>query len=315
LDRLGVDHLYLITDKTDFSYRKCNIVYTKYKPYSIRDFVFFSLSIKKLGLDVLHSPFYSGFFNKPGNLKSIVTVHDLMFRRVNHFFSGNVVVNKLKAAYFDFIVRRTLRNADVIISISRATKQDILDLYRLESTHIPENSELTNVSDMSILLRHNLSEKSYFFYCGNSRSHKNLEFIIKIFNVNTNLPPLVLAGKGHVNSANVTSVGTVSDAELKALYQASIAFVFPSKYEGFGLPILESLRLKTPVIASRIPAFQEFDSKNIYFFTLGSEGEFLSAVYSAISNGFLAEQNFFKKYDQENIYKLTDCLLMKLINN
>jgi hypothetical protein len=79
------------------------------------------------------------------------------------------------------------------------------------------------------LQKFNLKNKSFYFYCGNNQSHKNVDFIKDIFKNNKNLPPLVLAGKGHNNDNNIIATGIVSEVEFKALYISSIAFVFPSK--------------------------------------------------------------------------------------
>jgi glycosyltransferase involved in cell wall biosynthesis len=181
----------------------------------------------------------------------------------------------------------------------------------LKSFHIPENAELDQEPGMAVLSDNRLIHKMFFFYCGNARSHKNLEFIINIFNSNPDLPPLVLAGKGHKHGANVIVAGVVSNSALKALYMSATAFIFPSKYEGFGLPILESLHAKTPVIASNISAFLEFNTKNISFFELNDERAFLTVVRDRCVKNFVEEPGFFEKFSKEQIYKLNDSLILR----
>jgi glycosyltransferase involved in cell wall biosynthesis len=312
--RFKPEEILLITNNKDFHYGKFNVAYTSLKPYNLLHVFFFPLFIKRKKPILLHSPFYSGLFFKVKGIKSIVTVHDLMFRLVPDFFNGIFLTNFLKFKYYDLIVSRTIKNADEIISISETTKQDVLEYYGLNSKHIPEMSEINVKADNSILKTYSLTPKSFFFYCGNSRVHKNLDFVIDIFNKNVDLPTLVLAGKGHKNSNNVIFVGNVTDGQLRALYESTIAFIFPSKHEGFGLPILEALNSNTRVIASKISAFLEFKSKNISYFELGNELEFLSALKLSIATQFVLEDNFWHLYSQSNIYNLTDMLIWHVIN-
>ena len=315
MNRFGSESINLITNDKRFKYHNCNIIYTELRPYNVWDFIRFSKFANKIGLDLLHIPFYSGFFKKESGIKVIVTVHDLMYNFVEGFFGKNKFLNFLKIKYFDFIVKRSLENSDVIVSVSETTKKDVFNVFELSSIHIPEDSEITGATDFSILKKYNFSNNGFFFYCGNNRSHKNIDFVIDIFSSNPNFPPLVLAGKGHRNFENVIALGIVSEEELKALYKSAIAFVFPSKYEGFGLPVLEALRSETFVVASKIPAFLEFKTENIFFFELENEKEFLDAIEKALSNDFIVDKLFLDCYDKEHIYELNDIMINNLLKN
>lgn len=314
INRYGCENIFLISNDRSFKYFECNVVYTKLKPFNILHFLHFSSYVKKLNIDLLHVPFYSALFCKNSNIKIIVTVHDLMYRFVPNFFGNNEILNILKIKYFNFIVRKSLCNADRIIAVSETTMNDIWDIFSLRSIHVTEDSEINHKEDLSILEKFKLKDKKFYFYCGNSRPHKNINFIVEIFENNPHLPVLVLAGKGHKDGKNVIATGIVSEENLRALYKSAIAFIFPSKYEGFGLPIIESLRLKTFVIASKIPAFLEFDSSNIFFFELDSKKEFLNAVNMTLSNSFVDNTNFFEKFEKSNIYKSYDLVINNLFN-
>ena len=304
--------IYLITNDSKFNGYTCNVVYTKLHPYRVFDFLRFNSFIDAIDLDVYHSPFYSGLFARKDTMVSIVTVHDLMFLTLKNFFSFNLYLNSLKRLYFNLIVKRTLAAANIIICVSKTTKDDVHDMYGLEGIHIPESSEILVPPDEKILKAHGLRNKSFYFYCGNNRPHKNLSFIIDIFNSNISLPPLVLAGKGHASGRNIVNVGVISDSELSSLYKASIAFIFPSKYEGFGLPVLEALRSRTFVIASRIPAFLEFDSPNIFYFNLEDKEEFLTAINQANRSTFSSNTVLLDQYSKDHIYDLLDQVLQNI---
>jgi len=309
ISRFESKNIILITNDEDFENKGCEVIYTDLKPFNIIHFLSFSKFVDGIGLDLLHVPFYSGFFRKSVNTKIIVTVHDLMYRFVEGFFGRIKILNYLKVKYFNFIVKTSLVNSDKIVSVSETTKNDVNTIFGLSSTHIPEDSEIKGETDPSILKKNNLSNKGFFFYCGNNRPHKNIDFIIDVFSNNAHLPVLVLAGKGHLNHENVLALGTVSDQELKALYRSAIAFVFPSKYEGFGLPVLEAIRSDTFVIASKIPAFLEFKSDNIFFFELNEKEELLKAIEKANTKDFVVDKSFLYCYDKEKIYGLNDIMI------
>lgn len=309
ISRFESKNIILITNDKNFKHKGCEVLYTELKPFNVIHFLSFSKFVDRIGLDLLHVPFYSGFSRKSVNTKIIVTVHDLMYRFVEGFFGKNKILNYLKVKYFNFIVKRSLVNSDKIVSVSETTKNDVNTIFGLSSIHIPEDSEIKGKKDSSILKKNNLSNKGFFFYCGNNRPHKNIDFIIDVFSNNAHLPVLVLAGKGHQNHENVLVLGIVSDQELKALYRSAIAFVFPSKYEGFGLPVLEAIRSETFVIASKISAFLEFKSDNIFLFELNDKQEFLKAIEKANANDFVVDQSFLYCYDKEKIYELNDSMI------
>lgn len=305
--KYGKNNLLLITNDPKFSYFNLNVVHTNLKPFNIIHFLFFSNFVLNLKIDIIHIPFYSSFFLKVKRTITIVTAHDLMYRLIDDFFGNNFCINKIKVIYFNIIVKSSLKNADYIISVSKTTQNDVKSCFGFNSIHIPEDSSIDGNINLDILSRYNLKPKSYFFYCGNNRPHKNISFIKKIFETNHSLPTLVLAGNGHNSSENVLNIGIVSESELKALYINSIAFIFPSKYEGFGLPILEAIRLRTLVVASRIPAFIEFKSKNIYYFDLYNEADLINVLEKVKSSKF-QDDSLLKNYDKDFIYHQYDLI-------
>lgn len=302
--------IYLIVNNKHLEYDGVQVVYYPYKPYNIIGFIKFTKFIRLLRVSLLHSPFYAGLWAKTPYTKNVITVHDLMYKLVPGFFGSNTVLANLKIMYFDFIVKKSLKNADIVISVSKTTANDVKTYYQLDSSYIPEDSEIMSNPDPNTLQRYKLQPKNYFFYCGNSRPHKNLNFIIKIFNSNPALPVLVLAGKGHVSSQNVRSIGIVSDNELNSLYSNCCAFIFPSKYEGFGLPILETLRCRSIVVASNISAFMEFKSSNILFFDLGDEEKLLEQLLMVQKINYFDEPAFFNYYSKEKIHQLLNNIIL-----
>lgn len=308
ISRYGVENVYVITNDSALQISQCRMRYTHLSPYNIFHFIKYWKFVKREEFEILHVPYYSSTIFKLRNTKVIVTVHDLMYYLISDFFGRNILLNFLKKQYFNFIVKRSILTSDVVISVSETTKNDLYKFFNISSVVIPEVSQIEAHSNKNIIKKLGLENKKYFFYCGNARPHKNLNLLRNIFEKESNLPPLVLAGNGHNKGKNIIAAGIVSEEELKALYESSIAFVFPSKYEGFGLPILEALILEKPVVASNIPAFLEFKSKNIIYFSVNSENELLEALRKAQFYQFKAETSLFDHYSVDNIYTKLDKL-------
>ncbi|MGB3105308.1 glycosyltransferase, partial [Sphingobacterium siyangense] len=98
------------------------------------------------------------------------------------------------------------------------------------------------------------------------------------------------------------------------LYRGAVSFIFPSFYEGFGLPILEAIKLGTKIVASNIPAFMEFKSNNIIFFEINNVQSFRAALIEAQERSFFSDEEFLNGYSKEHIYKLNDRMFSKIDN-
>jgi len=312
--RKDITKIVLILNEEIYDQEYGEISLTKLKPYNILHFVLFKSYVESLQIDVLHSPFYSSFIIKPKKLVSILTVHDLMYKIVPSFFSKNKYISTLKRWCFDFIVENSIKNSDILISVSETTRRDILSFYKRDSLCIPEDSEINDEIPTVTLDRFLLQDIPYFFYCGNNRPHKNLDFVREVFESSEDLPLLVLAGKGHKSGKNILAVGTVTDEELSVLYRGAVSFIFPSFYEGFGLPILEAIKLRTKIVASNIPAFMEFKSNNIIFFEINNVQSFRAALIEAQGRSFFNDDEFLNGYSKEHIYELNDRMFSKIDN-
>jgi glycosyltransferase involved in cell wall biosynthesis len=309
IDRFGEDGV-LIVSNVCTKYTRIEHAITDLKPFSIYGFLKFRKFLSGLDICLYHSPFYSSVHRKIEGLKTILTVHDLMYRILPDFFSDNKFINMLARFYYELIVRASICASDKVVAVSAITAKDLKDIFNVDALIIPENSSIKVSADFSITEKNNLNCKGYYFYCGNARRHKNIDFISEVFAKNQDLPPLVLAGHGHKRIKNVMCVGVVWDVELRALYENAIAFIFPSKYEGFGLPILEALNAGGQIVASKIPAFLEFNTPSIHFFTLENESEFLSALISAKNNPKETAADFFADYSDEFIYSRFNEMLL-----
>ncbi|MBP6942862.1 MAG: glycosyltransferase family 4 protein [Candidatus Buchananbacteria bacterium] len=194
---------------------------------------------------------------------TIVTVHDLSFLRFPEFFS-----TKMRLWHWLVNAKKLLRRATAIIAVSEQTKQDLIELLNVSPEKITviyegvsKSFQPMSVSDPRCILtkiKYSLPDK-FLLYLGTLEPRKNIEGIIEAAELMKCPYPIILAGgKGWKSqriierlrqSRNVRWLGYVEDHERLALYNLATAFVYPSFYEGFGLPLVESMACGTPVIA------------------------------------------------------------------
>jgi glycosyltransferase involved in cell wall biosynthesis len=195
----------------------------------------------------------------------VVVAHDAMVRAMPENFS-----RKFRAVY-NFLVPRLLR-ADLVVTVSDFSRREIGKYYGLDVSRMPVCYEgadhMTAVPrDERILDRLSLRGKLYFLGVGINNRNKNIENILAAF-TQAQLADTLFVVTGspdarvhdyfvNLNSANVRAAGHVSDGELRALYENALALVFPSRYEGFGLPPIEAMQCGCPVIVSEQPALLE----------------------------------------------------------
>jgi glycosyltransferase involved in cell wall biosynthesis len=233
--------------------------------------------LQKTKLDLVHYTNFNSpiFFHR---IPSVVTIHDLTL----WFFPGRRQIGPLKQLLYRVVIKRACQNARHIIAITEATKQDIVRLLKIDPNKITVVYEAASDRYRPTSLSSNLDQlkrkfsitKPYFLYVGQWRAHKNVIRLIRAFaTVRRRYQldyQLVLASK--IDSAypqvqstikelglrdDVILTGYVADSELPYLYGGADCFVFPSLYEGFGLPPIEAMACGTPVVSSNTSCMPE----------------------------------------------------------
>lgn len=208
--------------------------------------------------------------------RSVVTVHDLgfLYHPEAHTLSQNL--------YLRWSTRHNARSATRVLADSQATRQDLMRAYGIPSEKIVvvypgRDEDLSPVTDPDLLAstraRYGISQ-TYLLFVGTLHPRKNLVRLVRAFgaSVATGHPSvqLVLAGrKGWLSDEIGTEVrklglgervllpGYIPDDDLPALMSGALVFVFPSLYEGFGLPVLEAMACGTPVVSSEVSSLPE----------------------------------------------------------
>ncbi len=234
-----------------------------------------SAELRKHPVDVLHVQFTAPPFCP---CPAIVSIHDLSFEHLPHTF------NRRSRTQLRLTVRHSAKRAARILSLSEHTRQDIIDTYDIDServTAIPlaAPDHFGPVSDERELQRvRNIYgiDSDYVLSVGAIQPRKNLARLVKAYaslrakNQVSKLPKLVLVGKcawlyddtlraleesGVKDSVILT--GYVPESHLPALYSGALCFVYPSYFEGFGLPPLEAMKCGTPVIVGNATSLPE----------------------------------------------------------
>lgn len=231
------------------------------------------IELRRLGLDLLHSPDFIPPFNR--NFKSVITVHDLAFLLYPQFMT------KESARYYGQI-DQAVRSTDHIIAVSQATKEDLVKLLGVPQRKItviyegvnPIYQPIDKTEAHAFVKKTFGLEPGFLFFISTIEPRKNIPALLKAFrwlkDHRRRPEKLVLAGsKGWLFEEvdetihklrlenDVVLLGRVHDTEVKYLYNAAGMLVYPSFYEGFGLPPLEAMRCGTPVIVSKIKVMPE----------------------------------------------------------
>lgn len=245
-------------------------------------------------LDLIHIPYHNPPILYGGRM--VVTIHDLT---ILHFATGKATtlpwpLYVLKRLGYWLELWIGLRRAEMVIAVSETTKREIIDHIHIPAEKIAVTYEGVDplITGDRTKLAKRLLPDPYFLYVGNAYPHKNVEMLVESFKrflgtvKSTEKPKLVLVGgsdffymrvKKSVESSGISEsvifFGAANDSELISLYTNAVAFVFPSRMEGFGLPALEALSLGCRVCVSDIPIFHEIlGDRALYFDPLDPSG-------------------------------------------
>lgn len=256
------------------------------KHYSLAEQTRFLSILNKENCDIVHFPHFNVpiFYKKP----YIVTIHDLTLS----FFPGQKMTKWYHRLAYNWTIKNAVKKAKKVIAVSENTKKDIVENLKIheEKIKVIHNGVsdsfqmLKEPSEADKTLKKYGIEKQFLLYTGVWRNHKNLPNLIKAFEIlkkdkNIDLQ-LVITGKEDphypevrkeiANSGlkdDIITPGLVTEEELIHLYNAALLYVFPSLYEGFGLPPLESMKCGIPVVAANTSCIPEVcGERNAVFF-------------------------------------------------
>jgi glycosyltransferase involved in cell wall biosynthesis len=276
-------------------YNNIEVVYVNYSKYSLKGFIMQSALFKKLEkkVDLFFYPHINLPFYIPKN--TVVTVHDLI--PFTKFWDRNI----LKGKYYKFIFERAIKQCKGIITISEATKNDII---KFDKTVEPKVKVIYEFVDDKFIKSDKtgspenkaLIKGGYILFIGNRKKHKNLERLIFAYNkINDTLKyKLVIAGSKDKNNElkddidlliqklglknEIIELISPDDETVINLYKNAQLLVFPSLYEGFGLPPLEAMACGCPAAVSDLPVLKEVCGDAAIYFNPESEEDIAAKI-------------------------------------
>lgn len=232
----------------------------------------------RYNIDVIHYPNPIPLFVK-NDIPTVTTIHDVAeFRGYRH--------NNLYAWFRRFVTKTAVNKSDLILTVSEFSKNEILELMEINSSKVIVTKLGTNINKYSHLNSIS-SDKPYVLHVGGSSQHKNLDRLIKGFQRSnfSKIGSLMIIGNielpemtRSLNKPNIIVTGSVNEKDLVLYYKNALSLVYPSLYEGFGLPIIEAMALGVPVITSFSGAMKEIAGEAALFVNPYSVDEISAAI-------------------------------------
>ncbi|MBM3256022.1 MAG: glycosyltransferase family 4 protein [Candidatus Moranbacteria bacterium] len=328
--------------------------FKNFSNYKIRNepFPFFWTQLKLPSLlratnpQVLWMPLHNLPIFRPRGLKTVITIHDLAFKLFPDFFPAKDLL------LLNYLTAYAVKNADRIIAISRSTARDLNEMYevpphKIKVIHhgydgkifrLPKNNELPKIK--VIKERYKIPPHAkYLIYVGAIQPRKNLGVLVSAFERIKTLHTfkdwkLVLAGsdawmmenlkkqiKNSVWRKDIIMTGNFSIPDLPYLLWGAEIFVFPSLYEGFGIPILEAMACGVPVITAKNSSLIEAAGNNALFFDTGKVSDLAATIKELYSSSqkmkFLKNKglSWVKNFSWEKAARKTyECLIETAIS-
>ncbi|MBS4062393.1 MAG: glycosyltransferase family 4 protein [Bacteroidetes bacterium] len=268
------------------------------KPYCV-------LKLKKQNFDVFHPTYYDPYFlDYLGDKPFVLTVYDMIHEKFSEMFSSNDNASQQK--------RLLVEKASKIIAISESTKKDLIEYFgtdasKIEVVYLGNSMFPKPNSNLSIEM-----PKNYMLFVGSRSVYKNFERFIKgvasILNQNKMLF-VVCAGGGKFTSKEIKLLSdldivnqvlqyNLDDESMAYFYKNALAFIFPSLYEGFGIPVLESFACGCPLLCSNVSSLPEIAGDGAHYFDPYSEESIKNAVLEVLENTTLREDLIRKGYER-----------------
>ena len=279
--------------------------------------------LKRDGVDIYHG--LTGELPlglSEAGIKSVVTIHDLIFMRCPEYY------NPVDVAIYKWKFRNTCKQADRIIAISECTRRDIMELGEIDDSriHVVYQScdtrfrqQVSPEQKQDVRVRYSLP-KRYVLFVGTIEERKNALLAAQALPYLSDEIHLVLVGRQTAYAKTITSfarqngltnrihmLSGVPTSDLYAIYQQAECFVYPSRYEGFGIPVIEAIQSRLPVIACTGSCLEEAGGPDNVYVDPDEPQEMAMAIKSITDNPDAARQivtrslDYIRRFENGNV--------------
>lgn len=253
---------------------------------------------KKHDADIFHGLSNELPLGNSFNLKKVVTIHDVIFLRYPEWYK------KADVKIYTAKTMRACKNADVIVAISEQTKSDLIEFLNIpkekiqviyQTCHHAFLKTYTSQELEEIRLKYNLPNV-FMLNVGTIEARKNIKTVLKAMRKVKDIPFVIIGRKTeyfntlkayaeqHNLSNRIINPSVDSMEDLAKIYQLAKLFIYPSKFEGFGIPIIEALFSNIPVITNKKGVFPEAGGVHSYYVDIENTQEMVDKINYILEN-------------------------------
>ena len=237
------------------------------------------LAIRRHRVEVLFNP----GFTAPilCGCPQVTVFHDLQHKRHPEYFRW------FDLPFWRLLLWASAHRSSRLIAVSASTRDDLLRFYGVpaEVVHHGVEPRFLEIAEMR-------QPSDYILCVSTLHPHKNLDRLLRVYAQTPGLPQLIITGLkgfaakeiGKLASVHVRITGWIPREELYELFRGACAFIYPSTFEGFGMPVLEAMAAGIPLACSDIPPLREIAGSTVVYFNPESDGEIAGALKSVVGS-------------------------------
>lgn len=279
----------------------------------------------------------------PKKIGHIMVIHDVLLEFFPHY------LDNWRKKYFWRISKKAIRNVDRIVAVSHRTEKDLIQFLHVPAEKISVayvdvdeiyKKEVPQSKSDEVLKRYGL-KKGYIYHGGGLEMRKNTENLLRAYKLLLDnsediegIPPLVISGKMQPKlkplvtdvkelvatlglEENVKLLDFVPQSDLPAIYKNALMFVYPSQYEGFGLPVLEAMNQGIPVVTSKKSSLPEIGLDSVLYCNPDEIEDIELVMYNVLKNKKLQSTLSFRGRERAKYFSMdrfTEKVLHKMEN-
>ena len=265
--------------------------------------------------DIFHTTYYSENY-KINHNKIVVTVFDLIHEIFHDYYNQNK----------NFLPKKNiLEKSSHIICISESTKKDLINFYNIDPSKISVTYLATNFKKLNLnFINKKEIDYQYFLYVGSRWKYKNFKKLLEVFHYNSHILKnykIILFGGGNLDDNEINLIEKFNldkkqiiqingdEKTLKSLYANAKFFIYPSKYEGFGLPILESFSQECPVLCSNTSSIPEVAGDAAIYFDPNDTVSISNSIEKILASDQIRQFYINKGKERLNFFSWNKCAM------